>query len=151
MTNYKCVNCGMSFSLPQEIDFPRCPSCGSPCQKQFTQGEQPSQGYTQQNQGGPQQNYTYSNPNQEPGIFDPGPSGKSRGVAGLLAILIGGLGVHYFYLEKILGGIFCIILTCCTCGIWSVITLIQGIIMLTMKQSDFEKKYVNTSSSFPLF
>lgn len=88
---------------------------------------------------------------QEPGVFDAGPSGKSRGVAALLAILLGSLGVHYFYLEKVGAGLLCILLTCVTCGIFSVIPLVQGVIMLTMRQDAFERKYVNTTSFFPLF
>ena len=88
---------------------------------------------------------------QEPGVFDAGPSGKSRGVAALLAILLGSLGVHYFYLEKVGAGLLCILLTCVTCGIFSVIPLVQGVIMLTMRQDAFERKYVKTTSFFPLF
>lgn len=72
-------------------------------------------------------------------------------MAGLLAILLGGLGVHYFYLNKVGGGIICLILTLISCGIWSIISFVQGILMLTMKQADFERKYVDTSSTFPLF
>ena len=36
--------------------------------------------------------------NSRPGIFDEGRSGKSRGVAGLLALLVGGLG-YYIYIK----------------------------------------------------
>ena len=85
------------------------------------------------------------------GIFDAGPSGKSRGVAGLLAILIGTLGIHYFYIGKVGGGLICILLSIVTCGLWGVVTLIQGIMMLTMKSEEFERKYVNSTSTLPLF
>ena len=87
----------------------------------------------------------------EIGLFDEGPSGKSRGLAGLFAILLGGLGIHYFYMGKVTGGIICILLTIVTCGVWSIINLIMGIKMLCMKQDEFEEKYVNTPSAFPLF
>lgn len=86
-----------------------------------------------------------------PGLFDDGPSGKSRGVAGLLALLVGTLGIHYFYLGKVGAGLLCILLSCITCGIFGVIPFIQGIIMLTMKQDAFEQTYVYTNSFFPLF
>ena len=72
-------------------------------------------------------------------------------MAGLLAILLGGLGVHYFYLGKTGAGVLFLILGLLSCGLISVLTLIQGILMLLMTQEDFEKKYVYTQSSFPLF
>ena len=49
------------------------------------------------------------------------------------------------------GGFLCILLSLITCGLWSIIPLIQGILMLTMTQEQFESKYVNTPSTFPLF
>ncbi len=85
------------------------------------------------------------------GVFDVGPSGKSRGVAGLLAILLGGLGIHYFYCGKVGGGFICILLTIVTCGIWTILTLIQGIMMMCMKHEEFERKYVINPATFPLF
>jgi len=39
-------------------------------------------------------------------------------IAGILAILLGGIGVHYFYLGKTTAGLITILLTCCTCGFW---------------------------------
>ena len=84
-------------------------------------------------------------------VFSNGPSGKSRGVAGLLAILLGALGVHYFYLGKTGAGVLFLILGLLSCGLLSVITLIQGILMFVMTQEDFERKYVYTNSSIPLF
>lgn len=93
----------------------------------------------------------YKNLSDEIGLFDDGPSGKSRGLAGLFAILLGTLGIHYFYIGKIAGGIITIILSIITCGIWNIINIIVGIKMLTMKQPEFEEKYVNTPSTLPLF
>ena len=78
-------------------------------------------------------------------------SGKSRVVAGLLAIFLGYLGVQYFYMDKIAAGIISIVLSIVTCGLWSVVTLIQGILMLTMTDRQFDDKYVYTVSTFPLF
>lgn len=78
-------------------------------------------------------------------------SGKDKIVAGILALLIGSLGIHYFYIGKTTAGIITIILSLVTCGFWSIITLIQGIIMLTMDQQQFDHKYVFTDKSFPLF
>ena len=84
--------------------------------------------------------------------FDSDPSsGKSRGVTALLAIFLGALGVQYFYLGKTKAGLLTILLTVITCGLWEIITLIQGILMLCMDNRSFKQKYVTTSSSFPLF
>lgn len=78
-------------------------------------------------------------------------TGKDKIVAGVLAILLGGLGAQYFYIGKISGGIICILLSAISCGLWGVITLIQGILMLTMTQAEFERKYVLSTSTFPVF
>lgn len=90
-------------------------------------------------------------PPQPDNVFTPGPSGKSRGVAALLAILLGGLGIQYFYLGKTTGGIIAIILSIVTCGVFEIVWLIQGILMFTLTQPEFENKYVNTPKSFPIF
>lgn len=39
----------------------------------------------------------------------------------------------------------------CTCGLWGIVELIQGIMMLTMSQEEFDRKYVNSTSFMPLF
>ncbi|MDE7092235.1 MAG: TM2 domain-containing protein [Muribaculaceae bacterium] len=83
--------------------------------------------------------------------FADGPDGKSRGVAALLAIFFGGLGIQYFYLNKALGGVLTIILTLVTCGIWSTVMFIQGIVMLCMTNVAFRNKYVISQSTMPLF
>jgi len=72
-------------------------------------------------------------------------------VAGLLAILIGAFGVHYFYLGKVGGGLLTILLSVITCSLWSIVVFIQGILMLCMTNDEFEQKYVRNPSSFPLF
>lgn len=84
--------------------------------------------------------------------FDSDPSsGKSRGVTALFAIFLGGLGVQYFYLGKISGGLLTILLTVVTCGLWEIVTLIQGIMMLCMDNRSFCQKYVESNSMMPLF
>ena len=76
---------------------------------------------------------------------------KSRIAAGLFAILLGSLGVQYFYCGKIAGGFIAILLSLVTCGIFNVLFLIQGIFMLTMDDAQFYRKYVDNTSTFPLF
>ena len=101
-------------------------------------------------------NNGYNNQHQCPppmpdNVFNAGPSGKSRGIAALLAILLGTLGIQYFYLGKNTAGIITLIVSIVLCGIPSIIWIIQGILMLTMSQQEFERKYVYTTSTFPLF
>lgn len=84
--------------------------------------------------------------------FDSDPStGKSRGIAALLAIFLGGLGIQYFYLGKATAGLLTILITFVTCGLWEVVMLIQGIMMLVMDNRAFVQKYVNSQSTLPLF
>lgn len=85
-------------------------------------------------------------------------SGKSKTTAGILAILLGAFGAQYFYLGKIGAGfVFMLIIwgvTIITCGIGAVISvvpLIQGILMLTMSDEEFDRKYVYSNSFMPLF
>ncbi|MHA1792887.1 MAG: NINE protein [Promethearchaeota archaeon] len=61
-------------------------------------------------------------------------------VAGLLAIFLGGLGIHKFYLGKIGEGILYIIF--CWTIIPSIIGFIEGIIYLVMSDDEFYQKYV---------
>ena len=74
---------------------------------------------------------------------------KSKLAAGLLAIFLGGLGIHKFYLGYKTPGI--ILLLCGTIGwlllaippiIASIIGLIEGIIYLTKQDDKFDEEYV---------
>lgn len=76
---------------------------------------------------------------------------KNRLTAGLLAIFLGTIGIHYFYLGKTTAGILSIVLSLCSCGIWSILMFIQGIVILTLSDEDFTRKYVDTDKSIPLF
>lgn len=69
-------------------------------------------------------------------------SDKSKVVAGVLGILIGGLGIHKFYLGYSKEGIIQIVVTLVTCGAASVVGLIEGIIYLTKSDEEFESTYV---------
>lgn len=83
--------------------------------------------------------------------FDEGPEGRSRGVTALLAIFLGQFGVQYFYIGKWQAGIYTILLTLVTCGMWYLISLIQGIMMLCITNQQFRAKYITTPSEFPIF
>lgn len=62
-------------------------------------------------------------------------------VAGILGILVGGLGIHKFILGYNKEGIIQIVLTCVTCGFASLIGLIEGIIYLTKTDEEFYNTY----------
>ncbi len=67
------------------------------------------------------------------------PGGKSKTVAGLLGIFLGGLGIHKFYLGQIGWGIVHILF--CLTLIPAFVGFIQGIIYLTMSDEAFAIKY----------
>jgi TM2 domain-containing membrane protein YozV len=68
-----------------------------------------------------------------------GGRGKSKVVAGILAILLGGLGVHHFYLGSTMAGVICLLLSCLCVG--GLLGLVEGIMLLTMSDADFDAKY----------
>lgn len=93
-----------------------------------------------------------------PPSFDPnnpfdacGPEGKSRGIAALLAIFLGGLGIQYFYLNKTSAGLITILLSIVTCGLWEFVMFVQGIYMFCITNQQFRQKYITNISTLPLF
>ncbi len=66
---------------------------------------------------------------------------SKRVVAGVLGILLGGLGLHRFVLDDATGGLIRIGITLVTCGAGSVIGLIEGIIYLTKSDDEFVRIY----------
>ena len=64
---------------------------------------------------------------------------KDKNTAGILAILLGGLGVHRFYLGQT--GLGLVYLLFCWTFIPSIVALIDGIIFLTMDMEAFNLKY----------
>ncbi|MEY3019610.1 MAG: hypothetical protein RLZZ272_594 [Actinomycetota bacterium] len=69
------------------------------------------------------------------------PEESKRIVAGILAIVVGGLGIHRFILGDTSGGIIRIVITFVTCGAGSLIGLIEGIIYLTKSDDEFVQLY----------
>jgi TM2 domain-containing membrane protein YozV len=68
--------------------------------------------------------------------------GSKKMVAGILAILLGSLAIHKFYLGLPSAVVHLIvsIVTCGTAG--SIIGIIEGIIYLTKSDADFERLYM---------
>lgn len=76
---------------------------------------------------------------------------SKKTLCGIMAILFGGLGVQYFILGKVGGGFLTILLSLITCGLWEVLMFVQGIMMLCMSNEEFQRKYVDSTSTLPLF
>lgn len=72
--------------------------------------------------------------------YGPNPR-KDKMVAGVLAILLGSLGIHHFYLGNTTIGIVYIILTCL--GVSPILGIIDGIIYLTKPEDQFQRNYHN--------
>ncbi len=62
-------------------------------------------------------------------------------LTGVLAIVVGGFGVHKFVLGYTTEGIIQIALTFVTCGIGAFVPLIEGIIYLTKSDDEFYQTY----------
>lgn len=67
---------------------------------------------------------------QVPAVGPDGTPLKSKMVAGLLGIFLGGFGVHNFYLGNTNKGIIQIVVTLVTCGIGAIWGTIEGILIL---------------------
>ncbi|APY01443.1 hypothetical protein BWR22_02340 [Lacinutrix venerupis] len=70
-----------------------------------------------------------------------GDTENKKMIAGILAIVIGSLGVHKFILGYNKEGIIQIIATIVTCGIAGIIPFIEGIIYLTKTDEEFYNTY----------
>jgi TM2 domain-containing membrane protein YozV len=66
---------------------------------------------------------------------------NKRVLAGIFALILGGLGVHKFILGYTQEGIIQLIIGVCTCGIGGVIGFIEGIIYLVKTDEEFYQTY----------
>ena len=64
---------------------------------------------------------------------------KNKTTAGILALLVGGLGVHKFYHGSIGWGILYILFV--WTGVPTILALIEGILYLTMSEAAYDAKY----------
>ena len=67
--------------------------------------------------------------------------GKRKSLAGILAILFGGIGGHKFYLGNWGVGIIFLVSIFIIPYVSAIIALIEGIRLLTMSEEDFDHKY----------
>lgn len=64
---------------------------------------------------------------------------RSRNTAGVLAILLGGLGIHKFYLGQTTNGILYLLLS--FTGVPAILGIIDGILMLRMSHDAFAQRF----------
>ena len=143
---HNCPECGKQYSTQEKVNRVKCPYCGAETNVSYSDQEQSrwQEFYDQQRMSSALDS-----------VFNNGPSGKSRGIAGLLAILMGWCGLHYFYIGKTSAGVLFLLIAVLSCGILATITtivsIIQGVLFFTSTQEEFEFKWVNSPSNFPLF
>jgi len=73
------------------------------------------------------------------GLGPVAPNGKNRVAAALLALILGGFGVHKFYLGQV--GLGIVYLLFCWTFIPAVVAFVEFIILLTMTDEAFAAKY----------
>ena len=147
-----CKNC--SANIDDNVAF--CPYCGAhndaQGSQQNAQGYQQSQNeYYNQNEqqsgqyfynGQQNQQYQQQNVNYNPQQMNTEPT-KDKLVAGLLAIFLGTLGIHKFYLGYTKSGVIMLLVSLLTFGVgatvMAVIALIEGILYLTNLTLNFIK------------
>ena len=109
-----CVKCGQQLNGSESY----CPVCGAPAD-------------TSQNTGSSNQSQNnYNQYNAVPNTPPPGYAPKSRLIAVILGILLGGYGVHNFYLGFTTKAVIQIIVTVITCGIGGIWGFVEGILIL---------------------
>ena len=123
MTENKCPQCG----APLDPGATECKFCGEKIATQqaaqsFQQAQPQPQVIIQQ--AAPQQVYVTG--------INPSWPVKSKVAAGVLAILLGSLGIHKFYLGKI--GMGVLYLLFCWTGIPAIVGLIEGIILSLLER-----------------
>ena len=64
---------------------------------------------------------------------------KNKNLAAALAILLGPFGAHHYYLGSTTSGLLLLMLSCFCVG-W-VVSLVEGVMLLVMSDSEFDAKY----------
>lgn len=74
---------------------------------------------------------------------------EKKVAAGVLAILLGALAIHKFYLGYTKAAIIQLIFSLITCGtIGSLVGIIEGVIYLTRSDEEFDRTYVQNQKEW---
>ena len=130
MSATKCPQCGAAVELGGTF----CKYCGEALPQQQAAAPQ----YAQQQQA-PYGQQTVIIQQQAANPIDPSWPIKSKIAAGLLALFLGGIGIHKFYLGKV--GLGVVYILFCWTFIPALIAFIEGIILLTSSDHNFQMKY----------
>lgn len=132
----------------------KCPQCGAPIDPNASEckfcGEKLVVQQTAQQMQQPQPQIIYTQPQpqviiqqaaqpQYVSAINPAWPVKSKIAAGLLAIFLGSIGIHKFYLGKVGMGILYICF--CWTGIPAFVAFIEGIIYLCSNDENFQLKH----------
>lgn len=132
MADIKCPSCGSPNVEQIDVDKYQCPYCGAT----FTASVQNQVN----NYVGNATNVNPTPPvNIQPSNDAPVKKPKSRVVAAVLALCLGGLGAHHFYLGNYVRGIIYLVL--CWTYVPSIVGFVEGIIYLTQSDEVFASKH----------
>lgn len=121
-----CTACGNAY--PSATQF--CPQCGTANLHAAMKHQQKTNTFatTQQPTFAPDNAGTLPSKNLP---------AKSRITAGILALLLGGIGVHKFYLKKV--GLGVVYILFCWTFIPSIVAFVEGIIYLVQDDDSFSR------------
>ena len=78
--------------------------------------------------------------------------GDKKILAGILAIVVGGLGIHKFVLGYTTEGVIMLLISVLSCGILAIIPtvigIIEGIMYLTKSDEDFVRTYIQSKKGW---
>ena len=148
-----CSFCGSECA--DSVKF--CPSCGAKMENPSQTSS--SEDYYSENNGMEYpgtytEKYDYQSDSNNYGGYDPAykEAHDKKIIAGLLAIFLGGLGIHKFYLGNTAAGVITLLVTLLTCGIGAaimgIIALIEGILYLTKSDEDFYYTYIQNKKAW---
>lgn len=123
MANF-CTNCGNKLNLNDTV----CSNCGKAVKDRVVREEVKAEKVTEEtNESSTNQTQTQNQSYN--------PQAKNKVVAGLLAIFLGGFGVHNFYLGyngRAIAQLLITVLSCCTLSfVSSIWGFIEGILILS--------------------
>lgn len=124
-----CPQCGANL----DVGAAECKYCG----ERIAVAAQPS--YVQQPAAPQPQQVYYAQQSAPQAGINPAWPIKNKVVAGILGILLGGLGIHKFYMGQI--GMGVLYLVFCWTGIPVIVGFIEGIVYLCSNDHNFQVKH----------